>query len=584
MHLSSFSEDQDITWIEVEAPEQASESVGFSAFGLSAALLRGVAEAGFVEPTPIQAQAIPALLEGRDLMGQALTGSGKTAAFALPAMHRIAELPGLQLLILVPTRELAAQVSSEVFKLGQHAGIRTAAFTGGQSYSRQEKILRQGINVLVATPGRLIDLMENGHFDQVNPAIIVVDEADEMLDMGFLEDVKVIFEKFPGPRQTMLFSATLPKQVLSLAQKITSNPVELTSSFADSTNNDIEQSFFVIDEHERVNAAIRLIDSDNVSKAIIFCRTKEETDALNILLGARGYNVNCLHGDMEQAQRSRVMAAFRRSEIDILVATDVAARGLDVEDVSHVFNFHLPFDSRGYVHRIGRTGRAGKAGKAITLVTPRELRQLEAIKRMVGAELQLGKIPSREEVNAQRLQKIYADLFASDLDGKLYQQVLESAKGQDQDHLVLFTKLLSKFLQQGRDEGPENIGLRGERLESALNPQSARKTAGQGQRRAPRSRMRRRRERDAAKPERQEMGQAKKTPPYAFDENRKRRPPKKNQAGQFKEASPAEKKFKSQESRPPRSADAQPPRRRDKFKEQSPQKNSRPGSPKRYFS
>ena len=447
-------------------------SKGFTEFGLGADLLRGIAEAGFTEPTLIQQKAIPVLMAGRDLIGQALTGSGKTAAFGLPAMELIRGKSGLQFLVLVPTRELAAQVSSELFKLGHHAGVKTAAFTGGQAYSRQEKLLQQGINILVATPGRLIDLMKTGHFEQVNPAVIVVDEADEMLDMGFLEDVKTIFAKFPGPRQTMLFSATLPKQVVALAQKILQNPVDITTAISEATNNDIEQQYFVIQEHERVNAAIRLIDSDNVSKAIIFCRTKEETDALNILLGGRGYNVNCLHGDMEQAQRARVMTAFRKGEIDMLVATDVAARGLDVEDVSHVFNFHLPFDSRGYVHRIGRTGRAGKSGKAITLVTPRELRQLEAIRRSVGAELQLGTIPTRKEVYTQRLQKLFAELFTSDLDPALYNQVLEISKDQDQDALVLFTKLLTRFLSNSSDQGPERIGFSGDRLERLVNEKS----------------------------------------------------------------------------------------------------------------
>ncbi len=474
-------------------PEATPESphCDFASFGLGADLLRGITEAGFSEPTLIQQKAIPHLLAGRDLIGQALTGSGKTAAFALPAMELIRNLDGLQFLVLVPTRELAAQVSSEIFKLGQFAGIRTAAFTGGQSYNRQEQLLRQGLNALVATPGRLIDLLKSGHFTGVNPAIMVVDEADEMLDMGFLDDVKTIFEQFPGPHQTMLFSATLPRQVVALAQKILRDPVDITTAISEATNNDIEQHYFVIEEHERVNACIRLIDSEEVSKAMIFCRTREETDALNILLGGRGYNVNCLHGDMEQAQRSRVMSAFRRNDFDILVATDVAARGLDVEDVSHVFNFHLPFDSRGYVHRIGRTGRAGKSGKAITLVTPRELRQLEAIKRTVGAEMQLSMIPTRKDVYNQRLQKLFAELFASDLNPTLYNQVLEISRNQDQDPLALFTKLLTRYLSGNNDQGPEQIGLSGDRLERALNkkPRSERESrGGRGGRGGPRFR------------------------------------------------------------------------------------------------
>lgn len=438
----------------------------FTSFAFSDDLSRGISAAGFREPTLIQQEAIPVLLQGRDLIAQALTGSGKTAAFGLPSLEHIRGKASLEMLVLVPTRELAAQVSSELFRLGQYTGVKTAAFTGGQSYSRQEKMLEKGVNVLVATPGRLIDLINIGHFDNINPSIIVIDEADEMMDMGFLEDVNIILDTFPGPRQTMLFSATLPKPVIALAQKSLKNPVDISSSIAEATNNEIEQQYFVIEEHERINAAIRLIDTDNVSKAIIFCRSREETDALNILLGGRGYNVNCLHGDMEQAQRSRVMAAFRKNDIDILVATDVASRGLDVDDVSHVFNFHLPFDSRSYVHRIGRTGRAGKTGKAITLVTPRELRQLEAIKRKVGAELELGKIPSKKELYQQRLQQLLAELFASELDASLLQQIKEMLHNQDQDPMILFTKLITKFFSKSSDQGPENIGLSEDKIQN----------------------------------------------------------------------------------------------------------------------
>ena len=454
---------------EVPAPT-ASNAEGFASFGLCAELMQGVAAAEFTEPTPIQKIAIPEALKGKDLLGQALTGTGKTAAFGLPSMERIRELPGLQMLVLTPTRELAAQVSSELYRLGHFTGLKTAAFTGGQSYSRQEKLLREGINILVATPGRLIDLMETKHFEGVNPAVIVVDEADEMLDMGFIDDVEEIFDHFPGPHQTMLFSATMPKQVERLARNILHDPVKLETDFPEAANNEIEQSYFVIEESERTNAVIRLIETEEVGKAIIFCRTREEADSLNILLGGRGYNVNCLHGDMEQAQRSRVMAAFRRGEFDILVATDVAARGLDIEDVTHVFNYHLPFDSRSYVHRIGRTGRAGKTGKVITLVTPHELRALSAIRRNVGAKISLGQIPSRTEVNAQRLEKLLGLLFASELDAKLYNTICEMTAKQDQDPAVLFTKMVSKHLAATADQGPENIGLSAERVEELMHP------------------------------------------------------------------------------------------------------------------
>ena len=452
--------------------ETNEEVVTFDSFGFCEEIMRGIREAGFTEPTPIQVKAIPYLQEGRDVIGQALTGTGKTAAFGLPIMNKMIGAKGLRFLVLVPTRELAAQVSAELFRLGQFAGIHTAAFTGGQSYSRQEKLLAMGIDALVATPGRLIDLIESGHFKDVNPEYIVVDEADEMLDMGFLDDVKRIFEAFEGPHQTMLFSATMPRPVVELAEKILKDPVNITTSVAESTNNDIEQFFFVIQDSERIDAIVRLIDAQEIGKAMIFCRTKEETDALNILLGGRGYNVNCLHGDMEQAQRSRVMAAFRRGEIDILVATDVAARGLDVDDVTHVFNFHLPFDSRGYVHRIGRTGRAGKSGTAITLVTPREMRQLEAIKRTVGAQIENRLIPTRTEVTSLRLKKIFHDLNDYPLDLEILHQV--QTLSVNQDLMVLLAKLIGHTLSGGADQGPEHIGVEGQKLDRLLSPRSPR--------------------------------------------------------------------------------------------------------------
>jgi ATP-dependent RNA helicase DeaD len=250
------------------------------------------------------------------------------------------------------------------------------------------------------------------------------------------------------------------------------DPVNITTRISESTNNDIEQLFFVIEDSERADAVIRLIDAKDVTKGIIFCRTKEETDSLNILLSARGYNVNCLHGDMEQAQRSRVMAAFRRGEIDILVATDVAARGLDVDNVSHVFNYHLPFDSRGYVHRIGRTGRAGKTGTAITLVTPRELRQLEAIRKNVGAQLENCLIPTRTEVTEQRLKKIFQEVHDYKLDIDILNQVQTLIV--NQDVMVIIAKLISRQLESGGDQGPEHIGIAGPRLARLLTPREKR--------------------------------------------------------------------------------------------------------------
>ncbi|MBQ7650022.1 MAG: DEAD/DEAH box helicase, partial [Victivallales bacterium] len=358
---------------------------------------------------------------------------------------------------------------------------------------------------LVATPGRLIDLIDSGHFKDINPPYMVVDEADEMLDMGFIDDVKKIFASFPGPRQTMLFSATMPRPVVELAETILKEPVKITTAVEETANNDIEQLFFVIEDRERTDAIVRLIDAQEVGKAIIFCRTKEEADGLNIILGGRGYNVNCLHGDMEQAQRNRVMAAFRRGEIDILVATDVAARGLDVDDVTHVFNYHLPFDPRGYVHRIGRTGRAGKSGTAITLVTPREMRQLEAIKRTVGAQIENRLIPTRTEVTSLRLKKIFHDLHDYKLDMNILNQI--QTLSVNQDLMVLLAKLIGHSLSGGADQGPEHIGLEGEHLTDVLEHRSRR---GREERR---NRQERRDRRDARNARRDGREDFRRTPP-----------------------------------------------------------------------
>ncbi len=563
--------------IESDGVEEAASApaVTFSMFGLAPELMQGVNEAGFVEPTPIQVQAIPVALQGKDLLGQALTGTGKTAAFGLPGMQRIMGKPGLQMIVLTPTRELASQISSELFKLGRYTGLKPAAFTGGQSYARQEELLRRGINILVATPGRLIDLMESGHFEGMNPSVIIVDEADEMLDMGFIDDVKQIFEEFPGPHQTMLFSATMPKQVANLAAEILQDPVSLETGFPQAANNEVEQSFFVIQEYERTNAIVRLIESELVAKAIIFCRTREETDSLNILLGGRGYNVNCLHGDMEQNQRSRVMAAFRRGDFDILVATDVAARGLDIDDVSHVFNYHLPFDSRSYVHRIGRTGRAGKSGKAITLVTPHELRSLENIRKAVGAKMSVGTIPSRREVNSQRLQRLLGELFASDLDPVLYNEIMAMIEKEDQDPVVLFTKLITKQLYASADQGPEYIGLSPDKVERLMQERGGRR-GGRGGRFGNRGPRRdyddrpRRREFDDERPPRRRDFDDERPPRRDYDDRPRRRdfdderPPRRDYDDR-----PRRRDF---DERPPRRDFDDRPRRRD-FDERPPRRD-----------
>jgi len=363
----------------------------FNEFNFHKDLLKGVKIAGFKEPSLIQEMVIPIIEKGEDLVGQAHTGTGKTAAFGLPLMDKIAKGEIERALVITPTRELATQVSDELYHLGRFCGIRTITVYGGVGYGRQIALINKGVQVVVATPGRLKDLYKKGKIDNFNPEIIVLDEADEMLDMGFLEEIKEIFEYIPQNRQTLLFSATMPEPIKELAKEILTNPqfVSVVGEDDSVTNNIIEQEYYVIEESQRDDAIVRLLETEKTNKCIIFCRMKREVDRLTEHLQAMGFSAEGLHGDLEQTDRERIVKGYRRGECKIMVATDVASRGLDVKNVSHVFNFHIPFDPQSYVHRIGRTGRAGKSGKAITLVSTEELRELQRIQKEVGAEMKL---------------------------------------------------------------------------------------------------------------------------------------------------------------------------------------------------
>ena len=364
----------------------------FSEFDFQKELHKAIDEAGFTEPSPIQQEAIPIILRGKDIVAQAQTGTGKTAAFGLPVLNMMKKEKGVQGIVICPTRELAMQVSDEIFKFGKFLNISTATVYGGQSYSRQLKHIETA-GIIVATPGRLIDLLKTGKIN-IKPSFVILDEADEMLDMGFLDDIKEIFTFMPEDRQTLLFSATMPAAIRNLAKTILKEPEFITLTKKNITNDNITQSFYVVDEYERDDALIRLYDYKNPTKSIIFCRTKKEVDRLSTFLVSQGYSAKGLHGDMEQRQREEAIRAFKKSSLEVLVATDVAARGLDVNDVSHVFNYHLPFDSESYVHRIGRTGRAGKKGVAVSIVTPHEFRMIQRIQKDTGSNLEAKVIPN----------------------------------------------------------------------------------------------------------------------------------------------------------------------------------------------
>jgi ATP-dependent RNA helicase DeaD len=365
----------------------------FTDFTFKPELTRAITRAGFTEPSPIQEKTIPLILEGKDIVGQAHTGTGKTAAFALPTLQMMEGNGDVEVVVIVPTRELTIQVADEFYKFSRNLGIRTATVYGGSSYKRQLSHIKNA-GVVVATPGRFLDLLSRNKIS-INPKFLILDEADEMLNMGFLEDIRRILSFFKDRKQTLLFSATMPEEIKDLAKTIQNNPEFIRTEAQAVTKNSIDQYYYVVEEHERDDAIIRLLDHTDPDKSIIFCRTKKETERLCEFLKGQGYDAQSLHGDVEQRDRQKVMKAFRRNEFEILVATDVAARGIDIRGVSHVFNYHIPFESESYVHRIGRTGRAQKEGVAMMLVTPYELGELERIKKEVGSELTLNEIPSK---------------------------------------------------------------------------------------------------------------------------------------------------------------------------------------------
>ena len=429
----------------------------FSEFDFHRDIAKGVKIAGFREPSPIQEMAIPIIANGSDMVGQAHTGTGKTAAFGLPMIDKLAKGEIERALVITPTRELATQVADELYHLGRFAGIRTLTVYGGVGYGRQIALIHKGVQIVVATPGRLKDLYKKGKIDVLNPEIVVLDEADEMLDMGFLEEIKEIFEYIPQNRQTLLFSATMPEPIKELAKHILYQP-EFISVVGDeeTTNNVIEQRYYVINENQRDEAIVKLLETEDTNKCIIFCRMKREVDRLTEHLQALGFNTSGLHGDLEQMDREVIIKAYRRGQTKIMVATDVAARGLDVKDVTHVFNYHIPFDPQSYVHRIGRTGRAGKSGQAITLVTTEEFRELQRIKKEVGADMHLATIQGGEGIDESGLE--YLADKVRDMPVHNEAQALISYMG-DIDKELLLEKLISCFIDSEQHNVGSQIGF-----------------------------------------------------------------------------------------------------------------------------
>ncbi|MFP5577124.1 MAG: DEAD/DEAH box helicase [Acidimicrobiia bacterium] len=438
------------------APDDSTTT--FADLGLRHELVARLAELDYEEPTPIQREAIPVLLTGADLLGQAATGTGKTAAFSLPLLHRLGDAPAGQptALILVPTRELAMQVQQAVSTYGRSLGVRVVAVFGGQPIQRQLKSIAGGAHVVVATPGRAIDLINRRSLKLDEITTVVLDEADEMLDMGFTDDIETILEHTPKERQTVLFSATLPRRITAIAERHQRDPKRITIKAGDVGTDTalVRQTAYVVDRHHKAAALARILDVEAATSAIVFCRTRAEVDELTVTMNSRNHRAEALHGGMDQEQRDRVMGRLRDGTAELLIATDVAARGLDVDTLTHVVNYDVPAAPEAYVHRIGRVGRAGRTGTAITLVEPRQRRLLENIERLTKQRLELARIPSVDDLRATQIERtaeaLEAVLVAGDIDDQA--EVLEALDEFDDRSIALAAIKLLRESEGAADE------------------------------------------------------------------------------------------------------------------------------------
>ncbi len=440
----------------------------FENLGLASKVLDGLRLAGYTGPTPIQAAVIPEAIKGRDILGRAQTGSGKTAAFVVPTLHLLAPSKTAQVLVLVPTRELAVQVVNEYQKLGTMMGVRVASVIGGQSISQQVDRINSGAQVIIATPGRILDHLRSKRLKGFSPSTLVLDEADEMLNMGFVDDIKDILAFMPNRKQTFLFSATMPKQILNLTKQYLTEPANILLDDKKESHQDITQILYLVKPTEKDLTLLRVIEKEMPEKAIVFVKTKQDADELAVKLQGKKFKATAIHGDLRQASRLQAVSDLKNGRINLLIATDVASRGLDIADLSHVFNYHLPENLERYTHRIGRTGRAGNKGVAVTIATEKELR-MSSIRSKLKAGLTIGVIPNKEDILAQRDQELIekiSEVEVSERAEKFLAKLI--ADGQLEN---LAKKMLS-LLQQGYDvKGPDVLGYSQNelsRMESSL--------------------------------------------------------------------------------------------------------------------
>ncbi len=455
---------------EVPTPAEPADAGDFASLGISPGITATLTALGYEEPTPIQREAIPALIAGRDLLGQAATGTGKTAAFAIPILEHISNdetrrigSPHISAIVLVPTRELAMQVAEAIHRYGKAFGARVLPVYGGQSIHQQLTVLRRGVDVVVATPGRAMDHIRRKTLDLSHLRTVVLDEADEMLDMGFAEDLEAILQATPADRQTALFSATVAPRIRSIAKKHLKNPFNIQIEAERAAAGEmprVRQVAYMVQRQQKGAALGRILDIENPTSSIVFCRTRNEVDELTDTLNGRGYRAEAIHGGLSQEQRDRVMRRLREGGLDLLVATDVAARGLDIGHLSHVFNFDVPVSPDAYVHRIGRTGRAGREGTAITLAEPRESRMLRNIEQHTRQKIKIEPVPTVMDLRERRLEttktSVREAVDAGDLDS--FRAIVESLASEiDLMDVAAAAVKMAHEAAGNRGEGDEEI-------------------------------------------------------------------------------------------------------------------------------
>ena len=459
--------------------EEEIKTTTFESLGLGERTLKAVKAKGFEEPSEIQAACIPLLLkEGTEVVGQAQTGTGKTAAFALPILETVdEEKKSVQALILTPTRELALQVSEEINSLKGDRKTEVTPIYGGASMEIQLRKLKRGVQIVVGTPGRILDHIKRGTLDLSNLVFMVLDEADEMLDMGFIEDIEEVLKNVPETRRMLMFSATMPPQIQKLAENFMKNPTLVRTQKTDAATPQADQIYFEVKEADKIEALTRIIDRDPDFYGVIFCRTKLQCDEIGHKLQARGYDAEALHGDLSQRERETILRKMKERVIRILVATDVAARGLDIQDLTHVINYSLPYDPEIYIHRVGRTGRAGKEGTAITFITPSEARRFSYIKKASKSEIRKEEIPTPREVVERRRELIKEQLLSAlEKDGGEEYRSISEGLLEDNDPVDVLSSVLSLFYRDALDESQYkdiSVGKKRERTKKKSNAETS---------------------------------------------------------------------------------------------------------------